>query len=358
MENYRQPITPKLTKSSLVSNRLTMTFSPLIIVITISYILITYLTFSATPPPSHPLIIMPFPNVKDREELDGIIANNKHVLVYCYAKEFGPCKQVTPKVEHLVELGEYPNITIIGVNVETTPGFDDLAYVETEGKMATIPRTLIYELGEQVEKFTGIVEFGQAVEIIDDIQTQINQLGSALEIHPPALDQGFKVLNYTIDYQQFDQFNVVGDARQLFKVDGTAKGVWLDADSQLMLYLPLKNFDKIHSVFIKARPNVVIDEDDGEQAQQPSTIKLWVNLPLPLLFDDAEADKNPTDVHLIKFDGDWAEIKLKYVRFQKVLLLCLFIDGDDEDTMTLVDQIVIVGMPGDPLQAAVVEKSI
>ncbi|CAN3376759.1 hypothetical protein DIURU_001540 [Diutina rugosa] len=293
-------------------------------------------------------------DVETREEFDSILAENKYVFVYCYSNDYTELKRITPKVEELANSGDYPDVKIIRVNLETATELKQLAQAgNAEGEL-NVPTYLFYELGKQGTKLTGADNYHEVFDMIDQLQTDIDQSGEALERRPNALEQGFKVLNHSIDFQKFEQFNVQGDGSQVFKIDVGGEGVWSDADSQLMFFFPLKNMVKVHSVFIKARSGVVIDEDDGETAQQPSTIKLWPSLPQSLSFEEADADKNPADVQSITFDGEWAELKLKYVRFQKVSSLCIFIDGDDEDTVTSVDQIVILGVPGDPIQASVI----
>lgn len=52
----------------------------------------------------------------------------------------------------------------------------------------------------------------------------------------------------------------------------------------------------------------------------------------------------------------WYEIKLKYVRFQKVSSIDLFIDGDDDELHTLIDKIVIIGVDGESKNQGKIEK--
>lgn len=69
-----------------------------------------------------------------------------------------------------------------------------------------------------------------------------------------------------------------------------------------------------------------------------------------MTFDDASHNATAAHAeHLGKPDDNgWIEAKVKYVRFQNVQLLNMFIEGDeDEDWHTLVERIVIVGVTGE-----------
>lgn len=293
---------------------------------------------------------MPVTDIRSQREFDNAIAKYRYLMINFTMVGCQPCAMVKPSVESLSDLSDYSAVGFIRVEVHTVES------AATQFRVSSAPQFVFLELGKEVKRVSG-GDLPQIIGTLKGLQAKADAEGyriprasDGLEFKTEALNQGYDALNPTIDFQGFEALNVQGPAKLVFKVNTTGNGVWLDADSQLMFYVPFMNLCKVHSILIKARSGVVIDEDDGEQAQRPAKVKVWPNLPLPLLFEDAEADNNPAHSELVKFDGDWTEIRLKLVRFQKVQLLCVFIDGDDEDTPTLVDKIVVVGILGDLME--------
>ena len=292
---------------------------------------------------------MPVSDISTPREFDAAVARHRFLMVNFTMAGCQPCAMVKPTIDLLSDSPKYLAVGFVRVDINAN------APVAARYAIAAAPLFVFLKLGQEVKRVTG-GNLQAIVAELDRLQAQAALSGASakIEFKTDALKQGYDLLNPLIDFQGFEALNVQGLAKLVFKANTPAKGVWLDADSQLMFYVPLMNVSKVHLILIKARSGVVVDETDGETAQRPSTVKVWPNLPLPLLFDDAESDSNPAHGQLIEFsDGsDWVEVKLKFVRFQKVQLLCVFLDGDDEDTPTLVDQIVVVGVLGDLTEVA------
>lgn len=141
---------------------------------------------------------------------------------------------------------------------------------------------------------------------------------------------------------------------------GTKDWVESDTDPELMIHMPFQSTLKIHSLQItsSAQPGSEVDEDDDEIPMRPKTIKLFINKPNIVGFDE---DVEPTQEITIG-EGDWkgatATVPLRYVKFQKVSTLCVFIvDGDrDGGERTRVDRIRIIGESGEKREMGKLEK--
>lgn len=152
------------------------------------------------------------------------------------------------------------------------------------------------------------------------------------------IPKGYESLNDAIDFSGVELLNAAtadpsSQARTLLG-DGTSQ-TESDADSQLLLYVPFMNNVQVASVLIKA---------DGEK-QAPIRAKVWNSLPAALSFEDAESQKAPFDGDIQPTEG-WREIKLRYVLFQNVSSLLIFLDGEDPDEATVLEKLVIVGRKG------------
>ncbi|KAL7648352.1 UNVERIFIED_CONTAM: hypothetical protein RMT77_000258 [Armadillidium vulgare] len=108
-----------------------------------------------------------------------------------------------------------------------------------------------------------------------------------------------------------------------------------DADEQLIIYIAFNQSVKIHSLRVKA------PADSG-----PKNIKLFINQPYTLDFDAAETGIPVQELELSKKDLDGDLINLKYVRFQNVMNLAIFIqDNQSGSEITKVSNIQLIGSP-------------
>ena len=157
-----------------------------------------------------------------------------------------------------------------------------------------------------------------------------------------------------------------GDARTLFdsskpssldtgKGKGTATGgeskkdwVESDTDEQLMLFIPFISTLKVHTLLVTSLPSR--GEDDAPM--RPKTIQIYSNRAHVLGFDEAE-DLPATQSTTIRPE-DWdektgtAKIELRFVKFQQVTSLVVFVvDGDGDSEKVRVDRLRIIGETGE-----------
>lgn len=93
---------------------------------------------------------------------------------------------------------------------------------------------------------------------------------------------------------------------------------------------------------------------------RPKTIKLFTNRPHNLGFDEAD-DIQPTQEIEIQ-ESDWnangtANISLRFVRFQNISSLVLFVvDGDGDSEKVRLDRIRLIGESGEKREMGKLEK--
>lgn len=107
-----------------------------------------------------------------------------------------------------------------------------------------------------------------------------------------------------------------------------------DADEQLLLYIPFTQVVKLHTLVLKAT--------DGAKA--PSKLKLFSNRP-SLGFSDV-SDLAPTQEIDLSADqlAKGEPIALKYVKFQNVRSITVFVESNQEDEETsAVQKIQLLG---------------
>jgi hypothetical protein len=144
---------------------------------------------------------------------------------------------------------------------------------------------------------------------------------------------------------------------------GAKDWVESDTDPELMIHMPFQSTLKIHSLQITSlAPSAASLEDDDdvddETPMRPKTLKLFINKPNIVGFDeDVEATQE-----IVIGEGDWqgatATVNLRYVKFQKVSTLCVFVvDGDREGgERTRIDRIRVVGESGEKRDMGKLEK--
>eukprot|EP01094_Clydonella_sp_ATCC50884_P006411 TRINITY_DN1556_c0_g1_i2.p2 TRINITY_DN1556_c0_g1~~TRINITY_DN1556_c0_g1_i2.p2 ORF type:complete len:161 (+),score=55.27 TRINITY_DN1556_c0_g1_i2:50-532(+) len=105
-----------------------------------------------------------------------------------------------------------------------------------------------------------------------------------------------------------------------------------DADEQLLLCLQFQQNVKVHTLRVAAT----------SADERPSSFKIFVNKS-SMSFGDAESSVCTQQVQVPEGGGE-VDIPLKYVKFQNVVSLTIFIEGNHggEDT-TRLDRLIILG---------------
>lgn len=206
--------------------------------------------------------------------------------------------------------------------------------------------------GEGAAPSSGPSASGSEKEFLEQIQDYI--------------PKGYELLNDTVHFGEAEALNIVPTAVEnqispLFSTkrlpSSTQVGIRSDADSQILLYVPLNNKSKVYSILLRTGTDAK-QTADGDDLQKPTSVKVWANTTGTISFDDAAAGTgalHESEIPAPDANG-WSEIKLRYVRFQNVGSLLLFLDGEDEDESTALQRIVLVGSKGDSRDQGKLEK--
>ncbi|KAA8544933.1 hypothetical protein F0562_019672 [Nyssa sinensis] len=105
-----------------------------------------------------------------------------------------------------------------------------------------------------------------------------------------------------------------------------------DADEQLLIYIPFNQVIKLHSIVIK-----------GPEEEGPKTVKLFTNKE-HMGFSNVN-DFPPSDTAVLSADNlKGKPVVLKYVKFQNVRSLTIFIEDNQSDSdITKVQKLVLYG---------------
>ncbi|CCE85202.1 Piso0_004784 [Millerozyma farinosa CBS 7064] len=311
---------------------------------------------------------------KSQQDFESYLANNKYLVANFTAQWCGPCQQIKPVVDNFYQETEGEKFDIVRVDL------DSQGELASRYSITAVPTFIFLEGKTEVNRIRGadtsalltaLNKFKEKASQDPSAGTRKgngssgNSTGTSLAKEVKNfIPKGFDILNDSIGFGEFEALNSLAlfknqeeGVRAVLKSGINERtAVVSDADSQILIYLPLMNLSKIYSILIKLRDVNETNEDsdlqldDSEmknETQGPSLIKVWPNLTSILSFDDTSSD---TAAHAESISQDakgWYECKLKYVRFQNVSSLNILIDGADEDFHTIVDKIVIVGVNGE-----------
>lgn len=308
--------------------------------------------------------------VKDDGDFSQLLARNKFLVANFTASWCGPCQAIKPMVDGFYASEKYSKIEIVRVDLDTCQ-LTAAKYVVT-----SVPTFVFFEAGKEVSRVVGASP--KLVNELDNLNAKaVADTGTTgrASAAPPApavskeiaqhIPKGFAVLNDIIHFGDLVALNVLpltqdADVKNLFKVGEKNATVLSDADSQALFFVPLNNICKVYSILVKfSRPEyregLELDDEELMAAQAPSLLKIWPNRPGILSFDDASGDA-PHVERISAMGEGWYEARVKYVRFQNVQNLNIFVDGHDEDAHTLVEKIVIVGVSGDSKEQGTVQQ--
>ena len=91
---------------------------------------------------------------------DGLLADEKLVIVDCWATWCGPCRMLSPLLDE-VEAEMSDKITVVKVNV------DDADEIAMRYRIMSIPTLLFFKNGQVVDKTVGAMPKGTLVDKIN-----------------------------------------------------------------------------------------------------------------------------------------------------------------------------------------------
>ncbi|KAK4185963.1 PITH domain-containing protein [Podospora australis] len=317
--------------------------------------------------------------VSSAAQFQSLLQSSKLVVTDFYADWCAPCKQVAPIFEQLSAALSRENIvTFAKVDTENQK---DIA--EAYG-ITALPTFIIFRNGKVTEKVQGADprKLQSIVKKLSDEVANIQSTGgeasgsgagnSSENWRGAPLPRGYSDITSQVEIRRSELLNVdseKGGVQVLLEsskpsaLSGskTAAKDWVesDTDEQLMLFLPFQSMLKLHTLQITSLPPTD-DDDDDEAPMRPRTIKLFSNKPHNLGFDEAE-DMSATQVIELS-EKDWnkegtANISLRYVKFQNINSLVLFVvDGDGDSEKVRLDRIRLIGEAGEKWEMGKLEK--
>ncbi|CAN6623823.1 hypothetical protein TRVA0_009S02432 [Trichomonascus vanleenenianus] len=302
------------------------------------------------------------PTAATQGELQAYLDANELCVVKFTASWCGPCQAIAPIVERLYR--EFTNIQLVEVDIDVNKPS------ASKFSVTSVPTFVFAHRGKEVERVRGAdpngitAAFNSLSEKNPSAKRQGAQSSGGSATQPvddeiaKYIPKGYEPLNELVLCSQGDLLNVqtddhAGSLRGVLALNG-ARPIVSDADSQVLAYLPLQNKTKLYSVLIKATR----DKAEGLEAQLPRQIKIWANTPAMISFEDASSSAKA--LHSAELadpdENGWFEVKVRFVHFQKVSSLVLFLEGEDEDDPTLIERIVLVGSAGESREPGKLEK--
>ena len=193
------------------------------------------------------------------------------------------------------------------------------------------------------------------------------------------MPRGYIDITEEVDTRGLDLLNAntdFGNARTLFDegkpsaldAKGKSRPVetrkdWVesDTDEQLMLFVPFRATLKVHTLQITSNLPTPSKDDTEDLPMRPKTLQIYSNRAHVLGFEEAE-DVPATQAITLRAQ-DWdektgtAKVELRFVKFQNVTSLVLFVvDGDGDGEKVRIDRIRIIGETGEKRELGKLEK--
>lgn len=280
---------------------------------------------------------------------------------------------IAPIVERLYE--EFTNVEMAEVDADASKD------ILTKYDVTAMPTFLFFHKGAETERVSGAapneirqallnlsvknpkaqrVGFGSGSASGDAGPSENTGSGGVDKSLTDLIPKGYEILNDAVHVGEAEILNVKGDDKSALLRDilstgeqQNLKSIASDADSQVLIFLPFTNKVKVHSILLRADA-----PEDEEDAQAPSKIKVWANTTGMISFEDAVAGVKALHSSELRAAGEngWREVPLRFVHFQNVNSVVIFLDGDDEDASTFVQRLVLVGSKGESREQGKLEK--
>lgn len=302
-------------------------------------------------------------------------------MIDFHATWCGPCKAVAPAYAALAE-----RLTDPGKMAFAKVDVDQQKSIAQAYNVTAMPTFIMLKSGTETTRIKGanLPALQSAVkELLAASGGAIASSSSSSFWKGADIPKPYEIINSEIELKNLDCMNYnqeIGGVRVLFEGsapstevgggDGKGKGKssgngadWVesDTDEQLTLFIPFSSTVKIYQIQITSRPPPVEedDEEDTELPKRPSKIKLFVNRPNIVGFDDAESMAATQEIEIK--EEDWKDgtvaINTRFVKFQGVFSLNLFVEDAEGDAEKVrLDRIRIVGEVGEKRELGKLEK--
>jgi len=231
----------------------------------------------------------------------------------------GPCQRIAPFFEELSR--RYPRAVFLKVDVDQCPE------TAASNGVTAMPTFIFFRSKAKIDRLQG----GNP----EALEAKVKQHYGADEAEEDSSVSGYIDLNTFITKNGCECLNESDDHSLEGCLTSNPGYLESDCDEQLIISLAFNQTLKIHSLKIKA------PKDQG-----PKTLRLFINQPRTLDFDSAESAQPTQEIILQPGDLDGNPVLLRFVKFQNVQNLIIFIKDNLTGTETTrIDHLALYGSP-------------
>ncbi|KAL3285493.1 hypothetical protein HHI36_000025 [Cryptolaemus montrouzieri] len=246
-------------------------------------------------------------------------ATTKLVVADFTASWCGPCQRIAPIFQQLSV--KYANAVFLKIDV------DKCQETAAAQGVSAMPTFIFYRNKTKVDRVQGADAAA--------LETKIQQYYGIEEGEDAESVGGHMDLQPFITKAQCECLNESDEHTLEHGLTSGGGFLQSDCDEQLIISIAFNQAVKIHSIKIKA------PADKG-----PKNIRLFINQPRTLDFDQASSFNSVQDLEIKPEDLDGSPVNLRYVKFQNVQNIQLFIkDNQEGGEVTQIDHLAIVGSP-------------
>nr|QWA14831.1 thioredoxin [Diaphanosoma celebensis] len=247
------------------------------------------------------------------------VTGTKLVVVDFTASWCGPCQRIAPFFEDLAR--RYPRAVFLKVDVDQCPE------TAASNGVTAMPTFIFFRNKAKVDRLEG----GNP----EALEQKVKQHYGSDDGEEDASVQGYLDLATFISKPGCECLNEADDHPLEAGLSSNPGYLESDCDEQLIINLAFNQTVKIHSIKIKA------PKDQG-----PKTLRLFINQPRTLDFDAAEGSQATQDIVLQPSDLDGNPVNLRFVKFQNVQTLLIFVKDNQGGTETTrIDHLAVYGSP-------------
>ncbi|KAG0049831.1 hypothetical protein BGZ83_005358 [Gryganskiella cystojenkinii] len=284
---------------------------------------------------------MPVKTITSQSDYQNILSAagaTKLVVVDFTAAWCGPCQMIKPVFEKLSN--QYRHVDFVKVDV------DEFQEVAAVAGVTAMPTFQLFKASKKIAEMKG-ANATQLEALIKQHQGPVDDASGGSGSGSAGLVAGHGDVTEIITLNQVDCLNqqAANHIRNALKADETF--LESDCDEQLIISIPFNQAIKLHSIKIVPK----------DASHAPKTIKLYVNK-LTLGFDETDSVEETQTIVLSEKDYEAnGVIPLRFVKFQNVNSVILFIEdnlGDEETTQ--VKQLIFIGSPLDGTDMSALKK--
>jgi len=285
---------------------------------------------------------MPVQAVNADAELPPILQNagDKLVMIDFYADWCGPCTRIAPFIEELSR--RHADVVFVKVNV------DNCREVSQMYGVTAMPTFIFLKSLQKVGELQGAnpeALEGKLAELMQGGGGAGAAAGGAAGGATGGCEvDGQMLLNEFMDKKQVECLNQK-DSNPVQNLFTPGARLESDCDQQLIISITFNQPVKIHSLAFGA-----MNEDASATLENgPKKISLFTNHATTPDFSDVESLTPTQELDLDPAALKDTPIELRYVKFQNVSNLVIFVEENQEDSdeLTIISSLRIIGTPKD-----------